>query len=247
MSARMRRAAGAVLPWIAGALLLSGPARAADDAGTTSPFSRGAGGRASGMGGAFAAVAADATALMWNPGGLALVQKLGFEVGLSRLDETGVAEQLAAVALPSWRWGVVGLTLRQVGVGGIEQRDAGNQPLPGELDAGERELALGYATRVAPGFAIGGAFKIEQQSIGGVSGGGLGADLGLRFDPVELASERWSWAAPLSVGLAVRNALEPRLRLASDDVADPRRSPSRPTSRRRPASRPACTAASRPM
>ncbi len=203
-------------------LLAPRPAAAAEDAGTLSPFARGAGSRAMGMGGAFVASADDASALIWNPGGLARASRLGMVADYTRLEESDAGERFAALVVPSWRWGAVGIAMRQIGVGGIDQRDDRNVVLPGELSASETEVALGYGRSIGRGIGLGGTLKLQRSEVGRFSGTGYGADLGASLEAGTLIGDRWPWAAPLSVGLAVRNALEPGERLDQETVPDPR-------------------------
>ena len=89
-------------------------------------FADGAGTRALSMGGAYAALSDDATDFLWNPGGLARVSRLGFELGQTSYSIEGIQETHAAFALPSWRWGAVAAGFRQFSVGGIDVRDDRN-------------------------------------------------------------------------------------------------------------------------
>jgi tetratricopeptide (TPR) repeat protein len=204
------------------ALASATPVSAAEDGGTRSPFARGGGERGPGMGGAYVAVADDATAAIWNPGGLGLVPRLTVEVGQTWLGEADANERLVAVAFPSWRWGTLGLCFRHLGVGGIDQRDAADQPIAGDLSVTESELALAFGRPVARGLSVGAAVKMQRQVFGDLSATGLGADLGARVDAGELLGGRLPWAAPFSVGLTMRNLIEPSLRLTEDPVHDPR-------------------------
>ena len=97
-------------------MVIPSPACAAEDGGTRSHFARGAGGRATGMGGAFVALADDASASIWNPGGLALVSRLTYELNHTRLEAAEANEEFAAIALPSWRWGTLAFSLRHLAV-----------------------------------------------------------------------------------------------------------------------------------
>ncbi len=87
-------------------LLLALPpsSHAAEDAGTRSVFAHGAGNRALALGGAFVAVADDASAAVWNPGGLGWVARREFQAAHTSY-ELGFAEEYASIVVPSWRWG----------------------------------------------------------------------------------------------------------------------------------------------
>ncbi|HVP38399.1 MAG TPA: hypothetical protein VMS93_04370, partial [Candidatus Saccharimonadales bacterium] len=220
----MSRGARAFLPLLAAAVLAAGwaaPAGADDDAGTGSVFSFGAGNRALGMGGAFVATADDASALAWNPGGLGLLQRAEGQVVQSAGLGLGFSEFYGSVVLPSWRFGTLGLMVRQFGVGGIEQRDDRNVLLSDDLTDSELELALGYGRALGPAWSLGGAVKLQHHSLAGFSGSGLGADLGAVVKPALALGVDAPWAQRLSLGLAVRNALQPQTRLDRDAAADP--------------------------
>src|SRR6185503_4539086 len=64
--------------------------------------------------------------------------------------------------------------------------------------------------------------KLQRTGGGNLSDNGYGADVGLALEASELIGERAAWTAPLSLGLAVRNALQPAQRLDRESVADPR-------------------------
>ena len=174
------------------------------------------------MGGAFVGSADDASSLIWNPAGLARLTRFSIETDFARIQEAGTNEHFAALALPSWRWGAAGISIRHVGVDGIEQRDDRNQILPGEIGAGETEIALGYARSMRPGFETGATFKLQRAGVGNLVDIGYGADVGVALHAGELLGERARWIAPFSLGLALRNAIEPAQRLDRESIADPR-------------------------
>lgn len=219
---RLRECFGRLILFAAWALLYSAPARAGEDAGTLSPFASGAGARAIGMGGAYTVGTENAAALMWNPANLALAQRFGLETGFAQFEESGAGEQFVGVVLPSWRWGALGLTMRHVGVGGIEQRDAQNLVTGSLFSADETELTLGYARPMGSAVRLGAGFKLQGSTVGQASDAGFGADLGFAVDLAPLVGARAAWLSPLSLAVAVRNAIEPSQRLELDPVSDPR-------------------------
>jgi len=119
------------------------PAGAAENGGTLSPFAFGAGNRALGMGGAFTGIADDASGLVWNPAGLGAIGRGELQFSRTSLD-FGAQETFAALALPSWRWGTLGVSFWHFGVGGIEERDNRNVLLGSDLSDAEQEVALGW-------------------------------------------------------------------------------------------------------
>ena len=117
---------------------------AQDDGGGRSILADGAGNRALSLGGAYAAVADDASAVVWNPAGLGLVQRREFQATHTDLLGMGFNEQYASLVIPSWRLGVASLTFRRFGVGGIEGRDERNLLTNPDLSNSETEMTLGY-------------------------------------------------------------------------------------------------------
>ncbi len=203
-------------------LLPAVPVLAGEDAGLRSVFALGAGNRALGMGGAYAAVAAGPSAPLWNPGGLALVPRAGVELTHTNLFGMGFSEQYLGAVWPDWRRGVFSLTIRRFGVDGIERRDDRNVLLDGDLDDSEMEIGLGFGRTLRPGLHAGAVLKLQSQSLAGYSGTAAGVDVGLLAMPWQLrdpdrpGGDRWT------VGLAVRNLVEPDLRLDQEAVPDPR-------------------------
>jgi tetratricopeptide (TPR) repeat protein len=198
-----------------------GFARAADDGGGRSVFAYGAGNRALGLGGAYAAIADDACALLWNPGGLGLIDRSGLQVSQASYFGFGMDEQYASIVLPHWDWGVASLTMRRFGVNGIERRDERNVLLDSNLSNSETEFSIGYGRRIGDAWSFGGALKIRRQSLAGFTGSGVGMDVGIIARPLMILYPNLKNARRLSLGMAFRNAVEPKIRLVNDQVPDP--------------------------
>jgi len=205
------------------AVLLSGisVAHAAEDGGTRSIFASGAGNRALGMGGAFVGVADDASAMIWNAGGLGLIQRLELQATHSGYVDLESREDYLSVVLPNWRWGTAGLSVRHFGIDGIERRDDGNVLLGDDLSNSETEIALGFGRPVSDGVSVGGTVKLQRQSLAGFSGSGLGADLGVLARPSALLQSPSDWMERLMWGISVRNVVQPSIRLDQESVHDP--------------------------
>ncbi|MBI4060064.1 MAG: PorV/PorQ family protein [Elusimicrobia bacterium] len=158
----------------------------------------GFGARPIGFGGAFVPVANDASALYYNPAGLAYP-------GISDAKSSaGSYELLASQALLTQdvsmtQLGVVnrpfGLSLTHLSLGGIEQRSA--ETLEPEATVGASGLALGasYARKIG-GVGVGVTAKYIRESIANFSASAYALDLGLlhRFE-----------SRPVSLGLDVAN------------------------------------------
>ncbi len=147
----------------------------------------GAGARATGLGGAYVAVADDATAPYWNPAGLGQMELYLYELGAQYavLPDSMYSGYLAyAFQVPEV--GAFSLAWNNFTLGNITSRDeAGNST--GELTAGENVFYFSYGRKMydwVNGLYLGVNLKILQQTMGGSSGTGLGADLGLIWQPI---------------------------------------------------------------
>src|SRR5438445_4153823 len=105
-------------------------------------------------------------------------------------------------------------------VDGIEGRDRGNGALPGELSSSETEIAVGYARPLGEAWSLGAALKLQSQNLAGFGASALAADAGVRVALGPALHARW--LEGVSGGLAIRNLLEPALRLDRESVSDPR-------------------------
>ncbi len=199
----------------------SRPASASEDGGTRSIFAGGVGNRALSMGGAFAGISDDPSAMSWNVGGLGRLQRLELQATHASYGDLGSTEDYVSVAMPSWRWGAAGLIVRRFGIGGVEARDGGNALLAGDLSDSEMELGLGFGRPISPSLSVGAVLKIQRQSLAGFSGSGLGADIGVLGRAPAALRSRASWADRLTWGASIRNAIQPSIRLDQESVRDP--------------------------
>ena len=157
-------------------LLVLSAIAVADGIGAFSAFKSGIGARALAMGGAFVAVANDATASLWNPAGLAL------------LDDTrlaGMSTDLYGLGITHQYVGAV-TTFANLGIGlGWERASIAGQLIDGgELGAAftwvEQALIGSLATNVMDIAMVGANVKYYMADSGlGDSASGFGFDLGL--------------------------------------------------------------------
>ncbi len=206
-------------------LVLLGPGAArgeSADAGGQSIFAYGAGARALGMGGAATAAAEGAELVFWNPGALGLLERRSLQLGHASLYGLAMQEQYAALAWPNWRWGVLALGFQSYSVASIEGRDESNLITATDLEDLEQQLSLAYARPFGRGWSLGAAVKLRRQELAGMSGGAIGLDLGLQLKPALALGWERPALSPLRLGLRLGNAVQPRLRLDSDAVSDPR-------------------------
>jgi tetratricopeptide (TPR) repeat protein len=208
-----------ILCWIG--LVPTAHAFNGEDDGARSILADGAGNRALALGGAYVAIADDASAAVWNPGGLGWIQRREFQATHTNLIGLGFNEQYASFVLPSWRWGVGSLTFRRFGVDGIEQRDDRNLLLADDLAYSETEFTAAYGREFGPALSVGGGLKLRRHCLGEFNDSGLGLDLGLIVKPALAVGNHHAWAENFTVGISARNAVEPSLRLDQESVPDP--------------------------
>jgi len=194
----------------------------AQDGGARSLFAEGAGNRALAMGGAYTAVADDASSMFWNAGGLGDLQRFELQAGQTHYAASGTSETYALAALPNWRWGTVAGSFRGIGADGIEQRDDRNVVVGPPISDSQVEMVLGYGRPMGDAWSLGGTFKARHQSVSTFSASGFGMDAGAVLRPAQLfdAADD-SWLSDLSLGVGIGNLLRPTLRLDQESVSDP--------------------------
>jgi hypothetical protein len=157
----------------------------------------GVGGRAMGMGGAYVALATDATSGYWNPAAAAALDHP--EIFLMHDERFAglVNYDVAAATIPYGSNASLGLTVLRLGVDGIQDtRNAlidlnGN----GQFDPGDRidhskityfssadwAAFLTYAQRGSDDLSYGLNLKLIRRSLGDATATGIGFDLGVRY------------------------------------------------------------------
>ena len=138
------------------------------------------GARAIGMGGAFSAIADDASALFWNPAGLVGVGHQELAVSHADLFGSGIRDDLASFVLP----------FSPNFAAATDWYHAGFED--DELGFSENRVTFGAARKLRPWLWVGGSVKLLTRgtSLDGlsiISGRGLGLDVGLLTSP----AERW--------------------------------------------------------
>lgn len=141
----------------------------------------GVGARATGMGGAFGAVAADASALYWNPGGIARIARS--EASVSHTGWlVGTDFNWAGVVIALDRNNAIGVHLTQLNYG-----EDYVTTIEDPMGTGDRwsamDIAAGisYARNLTDKFSIGGSVKYINQRIWNVSASAFAVDVGLLF------------------------------------------------------------------
>ncbi|MEW6516917.1 MAG: PorV/PorQ family protein [candidate division FCPU426 bacterium] len=193
------------MPWLAIALVLL-PISAWSDGnnyGSSVYLRQGVGARALGMGGAFVALADDATAGYWNPAGLAQMDLYMYEVGSQY---AVLSNQMSSSYLSyAFQWPEVGnLELGWINFnsGEIEKRDE-NGLVAGTFINAENAIFLSYGRKTfewVKGLSLGASLKYLHQGMDGFTAVGHGLDIGALWQPVLYLDH--------TIGLNVQNVFQ---------------------------------------
>jgi hypothetical protein len=139
------------------------------------------GARALGMGGAFVALANDASAMYWNPGGLA--QLTGREAMFTHAEWVADLKfNYGGIALPVEGVGTIGVNFSALSMDEMERTTEDYPEGTGTtFSAGSYAIGVTYARNLTDWFAIGGNFKFINEKIWNSSANGFAVDLGTLF------------------------------------------------------------------
>jgi len=144
-------------------------------------LSIGVGPRANAMGGAFAAVANDASAMYWNPSGIAFAEN--FE-GIFTYTEmfADINLNYFGIVIPTGESGNIGINVTALNIG---EMDVTTEELPegtGEtFTAGSYAFGITYARFITDKFVVGATIKYIRENIYNSSAEGLAIDIGTIF------------------------------------------------------------------
>jgi tetratricopeptide (TPR) repeat protein len=160
----------------------------AQDGGTVSPFSLGAGSRSIGVGRAFVTNVDDASAPYWNPAALKNVQSMQFTAMYMPLygDWFGADYTYFGFVYPTLSAGAFGLGYVRVGTT-FDLYDEASRP-GGEGNYSESQLLVSYAAQrhvrwFFGTMAAGASFKINRQTVDPFSSTAPGVDIGFHYTP----------------------------------------------------------------
>ncbi len=140
------------------------------------------GARALGMGGAFAAIASDASAIYWNVSGIARLQSA--EAMFDHASWIGDLNlNYGAIVLPLESLGSVGLSFTSMSTDEMERTTVDQPEGTGEFfSVGSIAIGVSYAKNLTDWFSIGGTFKYVSEHIWNSSATGYALDVGTLFD-----------------------------------------------------------------
>ena len=143
----------------------------------------GAGARAMGMGGAYAALANDPTALYYNPAGIVWLDKVQIEFMHNEwLVDTNYDFVGATMPLPFWN-GSLGLSFLTLDYGSQPVRTVERPEGTGQTySARDYAAALTFATALTQQFSFGLSVKYINQQVWNESGGTAALDLGIFYN-----------------------------------------------------------------
>lgn len=195
---------------VVAALLLFAATGVAKDpqSGRESLFSYGAGARALAMGGAFAAMADDASATYWNPAGLSLLEYRELSLmHVSLWEETSL--DFVSAVWPILDIGTIGLSGARIGSKNIEFRDLYG-PL-GTHDYSTGQYWLSFGRTIYGPVHFGANLKVLTESIANLSTTTSSMDVALLFTPTKL----------LSMGVNLQDIVAGKLKLSRSEEEIP--------------------------
>ena len=192
--------------WIALAVLgtIAGPARAADVFEKVGTFDGqflkiGIGARASGMGGAFVAVADDPSAVFWNPAGLARLDEEKTSVMVNHIEwpaSVNVDQATLVFHIKSLP-GAIAINARSLTVADEPVRDSFRPDGTGEyFDAGYSTFGATYSRSFTDKFSAGASINLVKLGLAEFSQETISFDLGTLYDV---------GVAGMKIGFAIQN------------------------------------------
>jgi hypothetical protein len=164
-----------LIAWVFGDVSVAGE----NDRSTCNFLSVGVGARAAGLGGAFTAIADDASAVYWNPAGLESIENRQLQFSHYEWLQDLRLENLY-LAFPAGAF-TVGAGITYLDYGQVAGYDEFGYT-EGELSLYSLSASLSIAARLAGPFSIGVTGKYIEQSLDLAKGSALAGDAGLRAD-----------------------------------------------------------------
>lgn len=196
--AELKRGVGRGGLWLAVFLACAAQAWAAEGGRPGELFNFGATARALGLGGAYTALAQDASSLYYNPAGLGALPSSQLSLMHAQLFGDATYDYLG-YARNFRRGGGWGAHFLREGIGDVPGRDEFNQPTgPQQFTQTGFGLGAGWQGVITPRLSLGLGLKAVDRKLAGSADRLYGADLGAQYGPV--LDRR------LTVGVVMQNA-----------------------------------------
>jgi hypothetical protein len=157
----------------------------------------GVGARAAGMGEAYVAIADDATAVYWNPAGIARLSGQSISINHTAWPANMLFDQAAYVFSVKWIPGMLGVNVRALTMSRDIVRTTYLPEGTGEtFDAGEWAYGVTYARALTDKFSAGFSINYVQTGLADVKGSSTTFDFGTLYDVGILGAK---------IGMAIQN------------------------------------------
>jgi len=165
----------------------------------------GAGARSLAMGGAYVALADDASAPYWNPAALTQIEEHQFLSMYAPFFE-GTSYNFLSYVHPLRRIGSVGISDVLLHSGGYEEVDISLGVIGRNKSIFKNAIIISYANRVHRDISVGANLKLIHERVMRYSGNGQGVDLGILYEPID----------ELNIGLTLQNVIQPKVTLRDE-------------------------------
>ena len=182
-----------------------------DKSGTTAAkfLSINIGARAVSMGGAFTAVANDASAMYWNPGALPRLNKIQFYINHSNWI-ADISHDYIGLVFPMKKSQALGFSITSTTMDEMEVTRYGDENTGETFKADNYALGISYGLNLTDRFSIGFNGKIIRESIANSSANGYAFDIGTLFDT----------PYGFKLGTSISN-FGPKMKMTGDDLLIP--------------------------
>jgi hypothetical protein len=134
--------------------------------------------RPAGMGGAYLGVSNDAVAQLYNPAGIAGVDRKTF-VSSYRLMKLDRKLGFISLLLPTKLQSALAASWLYAGYGDVAERNGSGQELGATLSSGEHDFGITFAKQFSPSFGLGAKLNYYHKSVGEIKANSVGINLGL--------------------------------------------------------------------
>lgn len=165
----------------------------------------GAGARSLAMGGAYVALADEASAPYWNPAALTQIDEHQFLSMYAPFFEQ-TSYNFISYVHPLGRLGNLGISDVLLHSGGYEEVGYAGEVIGTNRSIFKNAVIISYANKVYEQISVGASLKLIHQRVMRYSGNGQGIDLGILYEPLD----------ELNIGLALQNILQPKVTLIEE-------------------------------